>query len=68
LVLVRQIDLAEEDGVPDAAGDEVAYVAEVLIGVEHDRTSRRDILGEKERDGIDPETRDTELEPEAKRA
>ena len=35
LVLVRKIHLAEQDGVAEAAGDEVADVAEVLVGVEH---------------------------------
>ena len=68
LVLVGKVDLAEQDGVPDAAGDEVPDVAEVLVGVERAGISRRGVLGEEEGDGVDPEARDSELEPEAERA
>ena len=64
LVLVRQIHLAEQHGVSDAAGDEISDVAEVLTGVEHVRASRHGVLREKERDSIDPEAGDSELEPE----
>ena len=68
LVLVRHVDLAEQDGVADAAGDEIADVAEVLGGVERVGPSRYLVLGEQEGHGVDPEAGDPQLEPEAERA
>jgi len=65
LVLIGKVHLAEQDGVPETPRDEVSDVAEVLVGVEHARISRRGVLGEEEGDGVDAEARDSELEPEA---
>ena len=66
--LYGKVDLAEQDGVPDPAGDEVADVAEVLVGVERAGLARHGVPGEQERHGVDPEAGDPELEPEAERA
>jgi hypothetical protein len=66
LVLVRHIHFAEQDGVAHAAGDEVADVTEVLVGVEDTRVTRSAVFGEEEQDGVDAEARDAQLEPEAK--
>ena len=69
LLRVGQVDLAEQHGVADPAGDEGAHVAEVAVGVERlgvvDAGHR--VAGEEEGHGIDPEARDAELQPEAER-
>ena len=68
LVLVRHVDLTEQDGVTDPAVDEIPYVAEVLDGVECVGLAGHVVLGEQEGHGVDPEAGDAELEPEAERA
>ena len=68
LVLVGRVHLAEQDGVAEAAGDKVANIAEVFVGVKHALISRRGVLGEQERNGIHTEARDSEFKPEAQRA
>ena len=68
LVLVRHVDLTEQDGVADAAVDEIPYVAEELDGIERVGLSRHVVLGEHEGYGVDPEAGDAELQPEAERA
>ena len=66
LLGVRQVHLAEQDGVAAAAAEERAEVAEVRVRVGQ-RSCRPSMAGrlDEERDGVDPEAGDAELEPEA---
>src|SRR5215207_4269512 len=64
LVVVREVHLAQQDGVAQPPGDEVSDVAEVLVGVEHAGIPRRSVLGEHEGNRVDAEARDPEFEPE----
>ncbi len=64
-----QVHLAEQGGVAEAAGDEVAHVLEVGLRVEGVRFGPRvGVGGEEEGHGVDAEARDTELEPVAEGA
>ncbi len=66
LLLVGQVDLAEQDAVAAAAAEERPQVAQVGVGVGEDLLGVVDaVRGEEERHGVDPEARQPQLEPEA---